>query len=58
MRIDMDKCNACLRCYDQCKRHGTTLVNTQGKTFIVINTNCDGCGECIDICQNGAIYRV
>jgi len=58
MRIDPDRCNWCLECHNKCKRHGTTLVHAHDVLFIIINTNCNRCGECISICKQEAIYEI
>jgi NAD-dependent dihydropyrimidine dehydrogenase PreA subunit len=51
--IDLDKCNGCGDCVEQCPSGIVALVD--GKASIVRPEDCSYCTDCEDLCSSAAI---
>ncbi|MCP4900509.1 MAG: DUF362 domain-containing protein, partial [bacterium] len=49
--VDTEKCTACSVCKDWCPTDSITVDDTA----TILPDTCIGCGECIAVCQDGAI---
>ena len=54
-RIDQEKCNQCKTCIIQfgCP----ALFYAENGTIHINDTQCNGCGNCVEVCKFGAIYK-
>jgi DNA-directed RNA polymerase subunit D len=53
--IDADKCDACLKCVEECPRSVLELDEKNNKITVVDLENCSICRTCMKDCQNDAI---
>lgn len=51
--IDLEKCNGCGDCAEQCPTSAVALVG--GKAVIIRTDACDYCTDCETFCPSGAI---
>lgn len=52
--IDYEKCNSCGICFHKCPRK-CFIDRAVARPYGIISLKCDGCGECIKVCQFDAI---
>jgi len=52
--INYEKCNSCGICFHKCPIN-CFIDRTTARPYGIISLKCDGCGECIRVCQFGAI---
>ncbi|MCG8571375.1 MAG: P-loop NTPase, partial [Spirochaetes bacterium] len=52
--INLDKCMSCEACYQACQFDSIDF-NKQAKTYQINQLDCEGCGVCEIVCQNGAV---
>lgn len=53
IRIDHNKCVACMRCAEACP--GNLIWKKDGKAYLRILEDCWGCTSCMKACPTGAI---
>jgi len=52
--VDEERCTGCARCAMSC--HGGAIEVAAGKARLVDGQLCDGLGDCVDECPQGALY--
>ncbi len=52
--VNEEICTGCARCAMSC--HGSAIEVDDGKARLVDGQLCDGLGDCLDECPNGALY--
>jgi len=52
--IDYKKCTSCGICYNKCPA-GSFVDRIKTRPYAIISPKCDGCGECLKVCQFKAI---
>lgn len=52
--IDYKKCTSCGICYNKCPTK-SFIDRAKARPYAIISLQCDGCGECIKVCQFDAI---
>lgn len=52
IKVDMQKCDGCGMCVDQCFVAAMEIQNGTAKP----GDNCRACGRCIDVCPKGAVF--
>lgn len=62
--MDKEKCSGCRKCEMVCPKTYFKEENHEKSAIRIVEDNkerdavvCSQCGECIEICQTGAIYR-
>ena len=60
--VDLDNCNGCARCFDDCPFSALTMVpRTDGRTYdtepVVNPTHCTSCGICAGSCPTSTPFR-
>lgn len=53
-RMDFAKCTSCGICYNKCPTK-SFIDKAPARPYAIISSQCDGCGECIKVCQFKAI---
>jgi NAD-dependent dihydropyrimidine dehydrogenase PreA subunit len=56
--IDMDKCQACGDCVDNCPNEAIAIVEEDGKKYAMYTgstDDCIGCLSCEAVCEEGAV---
>ena len=56
--IDMDKCQACCDCVDNCPNEAIAIVEEDGKQYAMFTggpDDCSGCLSCEAVCEEGAV---
>ena len=61
-RVDLDNCNGCARCFDDCPFGAITMVpRTDGTVYdvepLVNSANCTSCGICAGSCPTSTPFR-
>jgi electron transport complex protein RnfB len=51
---DYEKCTSCGICYNKCPTN-SFIDRAKARPYAIISSQCDGCGECIKVCQFKAI---
>jgi ferredoxin len=54
-KVDIEKCDACEDCIEECPTEAITLVD--GKA-VVDPDECTDCEACVDVCPNEAISMI
>jgi electron transport complex protein RnfB len=52
--MDFDKCTDCGICYAKCPTH-SFIDRAKARPYAIITPACNGCGECVKVCQFKAI---
>ncbi len=56
--VDVEKCNACLKCADVCPNQSIEKANNGTKDHAkIIEENCIDCYVCIAECEQGALNQ-
>jgi len=50
--VDVEKCNGCESCVDECPSEAITMVDEKAKINV---ETCVDCGACVDACPSEAI---
>ncbi len=49
-----EKCTSCGICYNKCPTK-SFIDRAKARPYVIISSKCDGCGECVKVCQFKAI---
>ncbi|KPJ68664.1 hypothetical protein AMJ44_05880 [candidate division WOR-1 bacterium DG_54_3] len=53
-KMDYEKCTSCGICYNKCPTK-SFVDRAKARPYATISQQCDGCGECVKVCQFKAI---
>jgi electron transport complex protein RnfB len=53
-KINFEKCTSCGICYNKCPTN-SFIDRAKARPYAIISSKCDGCGECVKVCQFKAI---
>lgn len=53
-KMDYAKCTSCGICYNKCPTN-SFIDRAKARPYAIISSKCDGCGECVKVCQFKAI---
>lgn len=55
VRLDLDKCTGCGRCFDICPMDVFRMDYVRGKSIIAYPEECQICGQCVINCRTQSI---
>ncbi len=53
-KMDYEKCTSCGICFNKCPTN-SFIDRAKARPYAIISPKCDGCGECVKVCQFKAI---
>jgi len=54
-KVDVEKCDACLKCADVCPNHSIEKATDGTKDHAKVNDDCIDCYMCVQECPTGAM---
>ena len=55
--VDIEKCDACLKCADVCPNQSIEKANNGTKDYAQIKDDCIDCYLCVPECPTGALSQ-